>query len=258
MTYSLITGASAGIGYELAKLMASQQHNLILVARSQSRLEKLAEELRSSYGIQVETYAIDLSRSGSAQEVFDWAQGRGLLVDHLVNNAGFGLLGPFVDLSLKEQLEMIQLNVNSLVELTGLFLPQMRKRKSGRILNVASTAAFQPGPLMAVYYATKSFVLSFSEALSEELRGQGVSVSVLCPGPTPSEFQVRAKINMQVVFKEMPMTSAAEVAACGYQAMMTAKVIEVPGWFNHLVIQLNRLTPRMITRKMVFWMQSRR
>jgi short-subunit dehydrogenase len=184
----LITGASSGIGLELAKCFAAGKSDLILVARNTAAMETLAAGLRREHKIEIHVITADLSRPESPQQIFDELKGRGTNVDVLVNNAGFGLLGGFAELPLDRQLEIIQVNVAALVALTGLFLPGMLQRKRGGILNVGSVAGFLPGPNMAVYYASKAFVLSFSEALHEELRGTGVGVTNLCPGPTGTNF----------------------------------------------------------------------
>src|ERR1035438_2534004 len=184
----LVTGASSGIGLELARCFTADKSNLVLVARNTAALEKLAAELRGRFQIEVHVIPADLARPESPQNIFDELKGRGTVVDVLVNNAGFGLHGSFAELPLPRQLEIVQVNVSALVALTGLFLPGMVQRKRGGILNVGSVAGFLPGPHMAVYYASKAFVQSFSEALFEELRGTGVSVTNLCPGPTESNF----------------------------------------------------------------------
>jgi short-subunit dehydrogenase len=239
----LITGASSGIGLELAKRFAQDGCELILVARESTRLRQAAESLRAR------VIASDLADPQSPHAIY-----RELAttpIDYLVNNAGFGLGGPFATNDRQIQLDMIQVNVASLVDLTRLFLPSMLARKSGRIMNVASTAAFQPGPLMAVYYATKAFVLSFTEAIAEEITGSGVTVTALCPGPTASDFQRRAAIEHINLMKKSPlgMMSSAEVAEIGYRGMQKGKVIVIPGFMNRLGVQSLRLGPRAIVRK---------
>jgi uncharacterized protein len=192
MPLAVITGASTGIGRELALLCARHGYDLVLIARSQSVLEQLASDIYASTGRTARVIAKDLSRPSASTEVFDELTNSATPVDALVNNAGFGLLGKFWELDVNEQVEMINLNILALTHLTRLLLPGMIARRQGRILNVASTAAFQPGPLMTVYYATKAYVVSFSEALHNECRGTGVTVTALCPGPTKTEFQRRA------------------------------------------------------------------
>ena len=244
----LVTGASSGIGLELAKCFAADKSGLILVARNTAALEKLAAELRRDYKIEVHVITADLSRPESPQNIFDGLKGRGLVVDVLVNNAGFGLHGSFMDLPLPRQLEIIQVNVAALVALAGLFVPGMVQRKSGGILNVGSVAGFLPGPNMAVYYASKAFVQSFSEALFEELRGTGVSVTNLCPGPTESNFSQVARGHYTRELQAGKM-SAAEVAAAGHRAFRAGRCISVPGLKNIFLAQLVRILPRAAVRK---------
>src|SRR5271167_2160473 len=191
---ALITGASFGIGLELARIFARESYNLILVARSADKLRQLASELEKSHGTRSLILATDLTEPGAPAYVLDQTTRADLQVDVLVNNAGFGQYGLFAENDLEDCLRQIQLNVTTLTHLTRLYLPAMIERKTGGILNVASTAAFQPGPLMAVYFATKAYVLHFSEALANELHGKGVTVSCLCPGPTATEFQKRANL----------------------------------------------------------------
>jgi len=191
---ALITGASGGIGLELAKLFARDRFNLVLVARSRDKLDQLAAELSRKYDMKTLVIAKDLSDHNAPQEVYDEVVKAGIDVDILVNNAGYTMLGKFVELGVQEQMQMAQVNIMTLTHLTRLFLPGMVERGYGNVLNVASTAAFQPGPLMAVYYASKAYVLSFSEAIGNELRGTGVTVTVLCPGPTRTGFQSRGGV----------------------------------------------------------------
>ena len=240
---ALITGASSGIGFELAKIFAQNKVNLILVARESERLRQAAETL------QARVIPRDLADPRSPQAIH--AELAATPIDYLVNNAGFGLGGPFSATDRQTELDMIQVNVTSLVDLTKLFLPAMLARKSGRVANVASPAAFQPGPLTAVYYATKAVVLSFTEAIAEELTGSGVTVTALCPGPTASDFQRRAAIEhvKLVKNKAMGMMSPQEVAEIGYRGMLAGKVIVIPGIMNKLGVQSLRLGPRAIVRK---------
>jgi hypothetical protein len=244
----LVTGASSGIGLELAKYFAKDKSNLILVARNTAAMEKLAAQLRSDHGIEVLIVTADLAQPSSPQRIFDELQGRGAVVDVLVNNAGFGLHGGFTELPLARQLEIVQVNVAALVALTGLFLPSMVGRRRGGILNVGSVAGFFPGPYMAIYYASKAFVLSFSEALFEELRGTGVSVTDLCPGPTESNFFKTARA-YQARSKEVAKMSTAEVAAAGHRAFRGGCCICVPGAKNRLLVRLAGIFPRATIRK---------
>ena len=246
----LVTGASSGIGRDLARCFAADGAQLILLARNTEALEALAEELRQAYPSQVRVLTADLSRLGEARRIFAELAGEKISVDVLVNNAGFGASGSFAEISLARQLEMVQVNLAALTELTGLFLPGMLQRRRGGILNVGSVAGFLPGPGMTVYYATKAFVLSFSEALAEELRGTGLTVSVLCPGPTESDFGRVARGSKVRRLKTSKMTSAA-VAAHGHRAYRRGVVTAVPGFQNKLFVFLNRLLPRSIPRKIV-------
>jgi short-subunit dehydrogenase len=245
---ALITGASGGIGLELSRLFARDGYNLILVARSTQKLQTLAHELERAHGITVTVFPADLSQPGAAQELYRQVQTKGLQVDALVNNAGFGILEPLATARLEDSLEMIQLNVTSLTVLTQLFLPDMIKRRSGRIMNVGSTGSFGPIPAMAVYGAAKAYVLSFSEAISEELRGTGVTVTALCPGVTITGFQSRAGVSGSSLMGVGKMT-AEQVAAVGYKALKRGQPVIVPGLFNSLMTFSIRLTPRsLVTR----------
>jgi uncharacterized protein len=244
----LITGASSGIGLELAKCFAADGSRLILVARNQAALEKLAADLRIA-----DTAIIlpaDLSLPEAPQQIFDKLTAQKISVDVLVNNAGFGLHGQFQDLPLPRQLEIIKVNVNALVELTGLFLPAMIQRRAGGILNVGSVAGFIPGPGLAIYYASKAFVQSFSEALAEELDGSGISVAVLCPGPTETNFGAVARGQKSRPIQTRKM-SAEAVARTGYFAFRSRKVVSVPGFQNQVLVFLPRLLPRRTIRRVV-------
>ncbi|MDX5347171.1 MAG: SDR family oxidoreductase [Hymenobacteraceae bacterium] len=255
--YVLITGASSGIGYELTLLFAKDRNNLILVARSEAKLRQIAKKLASEYAIDVRVVAADLAEPRAADHVFDDVQGAGLTVDVLVNNAGFGDYGSFRHAKLQKQLDMIQVNVTALTHLSKLFLDQLPPERQGRILNVASVAGFQPGPLMAVYYASKAYVLSFSEALANELKNTNVTVTVLCPGQTETDFERRANLHESKLFKGK-ISSAKIVAAKGYDALMAGKVIEIPGVKNKLSTFAVRLFPRKIVRSLVRLIQEKR
>jgi short-subunit dehydrogenase len=244
----LITGASSGIGLEMAKLFAAEDCRLILVARSRDALEKLAAELLQESKTEAVVLVADLSLPETPKRIFAELSAKKIAVDVLVNNAGFGALGAFAELSLPRQLEMLQVNIISLTELTGLFLPGMIQRKRGGILNVGSVAGFQPGPGMAVYYATKAFVLSFTEALAGELAGTGLTISVLCPGPTETNFSQVARAQKARLFK-IPKMSAQAVARSGHRAFRKGKVIAVPGWSNQMMIFSVRLAPRVFVRR---------
>ncbi|TAE31536.1 MAG: SDR family oxidoreductase [Candidatus Kapaibacterium sp.] len=254
---ALITGASSGIGYELAKIFARNKQNVILVARSEKKLQEIARELEKSYGITATVIAKDVSKLSAVQEMYDAVQQAGIRVEYLVNNAGFGDFGFFTETSWEKELEMINLNMTSLTALTKLFAKDMVARKSGKIMNVASTASFQPGPLMAVYYATKSYVLSFSEAISNELKDKGVTVTALCPGPTESGFQSAAAMEDSKLVKGKKMPTSKDVAEYGYKAMMSGKVVAVHGAMNKLMAQSVRYTPRAVVRSLVRAMSER-
>ena len=240
---ALITGASGGIGYELAKLFARDGYDLVLAARSADKLAQLAGELEKSCKIRATVVAADLADASGPEEVFAATKKAGIDIDILVNNAGFGQFGFYVETDLQEELRQIQLNIASLSHLTKLYVRPMVERKRGRILNVASTAAFQPGPLMAVYYATKAYVLSFSSALSNELKGTGVTVTCLCPGPTTTEFHKRAAMDLSNIMKA-PFMDAKSVAEIGYRAMLKGKPTVIAGTMNWLAAQSTRFAPR--------------
>lgn len=252
---ALVTGASSGIGYELAKRFARDGHDLVLVARSRGRLAEVGRELGASAGIKVKLIPKDLSRPGSAREVFDELVRESIPVRFLVNCAGFGIWGSFVETDPAAEREMTQLNMVTLTELTRLALKEMLLRKEGRILNVASTAAFQPGPRMAVYYATKAYVLSFSEALADELAGTGVTVATLCPGPTRTGFGGRARMEGTHLFRLGAMDAAA-VAEAGYRGLMKGRGVIVPGLRNKLLALSVRLSPRKVVTAIVRWLNE--
>jgi len=244
----LITGASSGIGLELTRCFAADGSRLVLVARNTSALEKLAGELRRDCKAEAIVLTADLSQPEIPQKIFSELQGRGVVVDVLVNNAGFGLMGRFASLPLLRQLEIIQVNIAALTELTGLFLPGMIERHRGGVLNVGSVAGFVPGPNMAVYYASKAFVLSFTEALAEELSKTSLTVTALCPGPTESNFSQVARGGGERKLKRSKMTSKA-VAEAGLLAFRQGKCVAVCGLQNQIAAQLPRILPRSIVRK---------
>jgi uncharacterized protein len=246
----LITGASSGIGLELAKCFATDGSRLVLLARNQAALERLAEELRLQHKIETIILPADLSLPEAPKQIFEKLAAQKISVDVLVNNAGFGLHGRFTEMPLQRQLEIIQVNVNALTELTGLFLPEMLKRRAGGIFNVSSVAGFVPGPRLAVYYASKAFVQSLSEAMAEELDGTGVSVTVLCPGPTETNFSAVARGQKVRVGQSKKMT-ADEVARIGYSAFRAKKVISIPGLQNKALVQLVRFIPRSAVRRII-------
>jgi hypothetical protein len=242
---ALITGASFGIGMELARIFARDGYNLVLVARSADKLRQLASELEKAHGTRSLILATDLTAPGAAAYVLDQTTRADITVDVLVNNAGFGQFGFFAENDLEECLKQIQLNITTLTHLTRLYLPGMIERKTGRILNVASTAAFQPGPLMAVYYATKAYVLHFSEAIANELKGTGVTATCLCPGATATEFHKRANIT-DIQLLRFGAMDARAVAEDGYRGLMAGKPVVISGFKNWLLAQSVRFSPRQM------------
>jgi hypothetical protein len=238
---ALVTGASAGLGVEFAKLCAGAGYDVVLVARSAARLSALADELAKAHGVGARPLVCDLADPAAPQGIF--AQLDGTPVDVLINNAGFGALGPYTQNDWARERGLMQVNMVALAHLTKLFLPEMVRRREGRVLNVASTAAFVPGPFMALYYASKAFVLSFSEALSEEVKGTGVTVTVLCPGPTRTEFAQAAGVADSELFHG-PVMGAAEVARIGYDAMIAGQSSVIAGARNRWMIRGTRLVSR--------------
>jgi short-subunit dehydrogenase len=249
VTTALVTGASSGIGLELASLMAADHTDVILVARRHERLQQVAADLTARHGIRAWTIAADLSRVGAPGEVAQRIKAIGVEVDILINNAGFGQRGAFAEISQERQLEMLDVNVRALTHLARLFLPAMISRRSGRIMNVASTAAFQPGPLMAVYYASKAYVLSFSVALSLELEKSGVTVTALCPGPTRTEFQAVAGMGGTALGSKGVAMDVRPVAVAGYRGMMRGKRIVTPGLLNKTGALGAKLAPRSLAAR---------
>jgi short-subunit dehydrogenase len=254
---ALITGSSNGIGYELANIHAGNGHDLILVARNKCKLDILRSTLQKQYGIKVYIIEKDLSLAGAAGEVYDEIRAQDLTVDYLINNAGVGDVGLFADSDWEKQVRMINLNITALTHLTRLFLPGMIERGSGKIMNVASTASFQPGPTMSVYFATKAFVLSFSEAVNYEVRKKGVTVTALCPGSTESGFHATA-LGEGMHVKERKLPSAREVAEYGYKAMMRGKAVAVPGFKNSIMASSVRFIPRSLVVKAAGTVQGKK
>jgi short-subunit dehydrogenase len=254
---ALITGASGGIGYELAKLFAHDRYNLVLVARSADKLSQVAAELQSRFGVTVKTVALDLTETSAPKFLFDQLQRDGVTVDILVNNAGFGVFGEFASTSEEDVLGQIHLNITALTDLTRLFLPAMLARRSGKIMNVASTAAFQPGPLMAVYYATKAYVLSFSQALANEVADSGVVVNCFCPGATDTDFQKRANLENSRLFKKFRPMTAEVVALDGYRGLMAGRIVVISGMKNWLVAESVRFAPRKLVTALSRWVADK-
>jgi hypothetical protein len=252
----LITGSANGIGYQLARIFAHEHYNLVLVDRLAEKLNKIAIEFQKEFGISVKPIIRDLSLSTSPEEIFTELQQAGIKIDILVNNAGFGTYGLFNETNLNIELEMLQVNLVCLTHLTKLFLKEMVKQGHGKILNVASAAAFQPGPLMAVYFATKAYILSFSEAIANELEGTGVTVTVLCPGSTISGFHERTGMADSKLLKGKKMMDAETVAQMGYDALIKGKTIVIPGFMNKLMSKCVRFIPRKLVTKIVRSMQE--
>ncbi|MFP2909276.1 SDR family NAD(P)-dependent oxidoreductase [Pyxidicoccus sp. 3LFB2] len=245
---ALITGASAGLGEQFARCFARDGHDVILVARGTERLQALAAVLEKEHGVKAHVLPADLGRPEAPAELFEAVRAKGLAVDFLVNNAGFGSSGPFLDQDVAREAEMVEVNCTALLKLTHLFARPMRERGGGRILNVASTAAFQPGPYMATYYATKAFVVSLSEALAHELKGSGVTVTCYCPGATHTEFTQRAGNGKTRLFQRSGVAKASDVAADGYAMMMRGRVLAVHGALNWLGAVMVRFSPRSAVR----------
>ena len=246
---ALITGASGGIGLEFARIHASKGDNLVLVARSSDKLDEVKRELEKDYKVEVYNIVKDLSMKDAAADVFNDVKSKNIIVGYLVNNAGFGDFGLFAGSDWEKQEKMIGLNITALAHLTRLFLPGMIERGEGKILNVASMASFQPGPTMSVYFASKAFVLSFSEAINNEVKDKGVSVTALCPGSTESNFHAVAMNDPNLV-EDRKMQSAREVAEIGYRAMMKGKPVVIPGLKNAFLAFAVRFFPREFITKM--------
>ena len=253
MATALITGASNGIGLELAKIHASKGGDLVLVARNKQKLDEIKAALVNQYKVKVYTIGKDLSEYNAAREVYDETRKQNIQIDYLINNAGFGDFGMFAETDWNKELKMINLNITTLTQFTKLYLKDMVARKNGKIMNVASTAAFQPGPTMAVYYATKAYVLSFSEAIGNEVSDKGVTVTALCPGATESGFQAAAAMEESALVKGKKLPTSKEVAEYGYRSMMKGKTVAIHGLINYIMANSVRFLPRAwvvkITRK---------
>ena len=253
---ALITGASSGFGAEFAKLFARDGYNLVLVARSEGALNSLADQLRAKYGVRVRVLPKDLALPAAPDEIFATLCDEAIPVDVLVNNAGFATYGPFTEIPLQAEMDMLKVNMLALTHLSKLFLPGMLSRRRGKILNVASTAAFQPGPLMAAYYATKAYVLFLSEAIAEEVHDSGVTVTALCPGPARTGFQRRAQMEDSRLVSGTIM-DARTVAVAGYRAMQQGRTVFIPGLRNRLFTLAPRVSPRWLVARVVKNMQVR-
>jgi len=247
---ALITGASSGIGLELAHLFARDGYRLVLVARSRGALRELGDDLQSRYNVTVRISPRDLAHPSTPNELYQELQEAGIVLDVLVNNAGFGGGGAFLSTDRNNEAQLMQVNIVALTHLTKLFLSKVRARE-GKVLNVASVAAFQPGPFMAVYYASKAYVLHFTEALAEELRGTGVTVTCLCPGPVKTNFQKRAHLGDTKMATGPLLVDVREVARVAYESMKQGKRVVIPGWKNQFAVQMLRLSPREMVTKVV-------
>lgn len=246
---ALITGASRGIGRELAKIFAKENCNLVIIARSGELLEELKNELETKHQIFVYVIIKDLSKHESAKEIYEELKQKSIIIDYLVNNAGFGKYGMLHESDSNIESAMINVNIMSLTILTKLFLKDMVSRQSGKIMNVSSVAAFQPGPLMAVYFASKSYVLSFSEAVGNEAKEFGITVTALCPGPTRSNFLQNAKLEKSRLFKGGNVANASDVALFGYKAMMKGKPVAIHGFLNYILANSSRFVTRNFALK---------
>ena len=252
---ALITGASMGIGKELAKIFAADGHDLVLVARSEDTLRTLGQELEDAHGITAHVVPADLTDPAAPASIFASVEGKGLAIDYLVNNAGFGTHGAFAATPLPTEMDMLKVNVDAVVALTHLGLQGMLARKRGRILNIASTAGFQPGPDMTMYYATKAFVLMFSEGIAEEVKDAGVTVTAHCPGATATNFGETAGNSTSLYFR-MGAAPADKVARHAYRSMMKGKVVAIEGLMNWLGAFSVRFSPRALVRKITRWMNQ--
>jgi hypothetical protein len=255
---ALVTGASSGIGRDLAIVLAEHGYDVVLVARRLGELERLAAELHRAHGVVAIPIAEDLRDPTVPQRLFESLTARGLVIDILVNNAGFGLSGSFAETDLGTELDMIQVNIAALTALTKWFLHGMIERGHGRILNLSSTAAFQPGPLIAVYYASKAYVLSFSQAVAEDVRNTGVTVTALCPGPTESHFAAVAGMRNSNLFRYGLVMSSRDVAEFGYRAMMRGTRVAIPGLVNRVVAFASRFAPYRLATLLSRKTQERR
>jgi len=254
----LITGASAGIGLEFAKIFAKEKYDLVITARNETKLNELANEIKNKNNVKVNVLAIDLSKQNAGERIFNELKNENIVIDILVNNAGLGVFDNYWEIELQDEQNMLQVNIMALVGLTILFAKDMVNRGGGKILNVASTAAFQPGPTMAGYYASKAFVLSYSQAVDFELRQKGVQVSTLCPGPTITEFQIRANMEDVNLFKKGFVMSPEEVAQIGYNGLMKGKPVIIAGAMNKISAMSSKISPSKVSMKVVNWLLSKK
>lgn len=248
--HALITGASSGIGKELAKVFAQNNYDLVLVSQNQERLEAVANELRANYSIDIRIIAKNLVSYDSAKEIYEQVSSDGIEITALVNDAGMGIGGKFTDISLERQIDIVKLNIEALISLTHMFLQPMLKQNKGEILNVGSIAGFEPGPLLAVYHASKAFVISFSQSLAEELKDTDIQISCLCPGATDTNFFKRAGIENTKVLKSDKLADPAVVAQEGFNALMNGNTIFVHSAKNKTFTFLRRVTPFSLQTKL--------
>ena len=253
--YALVTGATSGIGLEIALNFARDGINLILVARTENKLMEIKEKIESDYKVEVLILAKDLTSEEAPDEIYQEVEKRGIRVDFLINNAGFGSFGRLIATDYETEKDLVKLNVLSLLQMNKLFVPLMAARHYGYVMNVASLAAFMPGPVMANYYASKAYVLSLSEAMHEELKKDGVKVTALCPGPVRTNFQERAQLQKTDTAKSFIM-EAKKVADIGYLGLLRGKAIVVPGTFEKIVPVITKLLPRSLVRKVSFLSQK--
>ncbi len=259
METALITGATSGIGLEVARLCVEGGYRTVLVARNTERLSAIQADFEKRRpGSVAAVIPQDLTKPGAVEAVVRELDKLGLTIDFLVNNAGVGMYGPYVKLDWARELEMIQVNIVALTGLTKYLLPGMVQRKHGKVLNVASTAAFQPGPLMSVYYATKAYVLSYSEALANEMRGTGVTITALCPGPTDTEFKKAANLEASKLFSRGTVMDAAPVALAGFHGALSGKTLVIPGLYNSFMARTVGMMPRRLVTSIVRKMQERK
>jgi short-subunit dehydrogenase len=250
MKYALITGASKGIGKAMAEELASKGWNLLLVARSSSLLEAVAVSLKEKYKIEADYLALDLAKPGASQLVYDWVQQKGVRIQALLNNAGYGLSGPFDKYSMQDNQDMMQVNMNTLIQLVNLFLPQLKQESRSYILNIASSAAYQAIPYLSLYSATKAFVLSFSRGLKQELRGSSVSVTCVCPGPTDTDFASRAQVGAKGVKAAEKFNMSPEaVAKIAVESMLNGKTEVITGFVNKLSASFAWLLPKSLVER---------
>lgn len=253
---ALITGASEGIGLEFAKIFARAKYNLVITARNETKLNELASEIKNRNNVNVKVVAKDLSKPNAGEDIFNELKNENIVTDVLINNAGFGMFDNYWNVELQDENNMLQVNIMALAELTNIFAKDMMNRGGGKILNISSTAAFQPGPTMPGYYASKAFVLRYSQAINFEMRKKGVQVSTLCPGPTRTEFQIRSKMNETNMFKRKFAMSAEEVASIGYKGLMKGRSVIIAGGLNWLAAMASRIAPSKISMKVVNWLLS--